>query len=53
MHPEGPATGHFRTVFLDFPLTSSKRSDGSQDPKLLLMQPSRFELTKMNPLSLK
>ena len=35
-YPEGPATGHLDTVFLGFPVSISKRSDGSQHSKLPL-----------------
>ena len=33
---EGPATGHLNTGFLGFPVSISKRSDGSQHSKLPL-----------------
>jgi len=36
MNLEGPATNHFETIFIDFPPSSSKGSDGYQDSKLPL-----------------
>jgi len=36
MRLEGPATNHFETIFLDFPPSSSKGSDGYQNSKLSL-----------------
>jgi hypothetical protein len=36
MHLEGLAINHFETMFLDFPPSSSKGSDDSQDSKLPL-----------------
>jgi hypothetical protein len=36
MRLEGPATNHFETIFLDFPPSSSKGSDGYQNFKLPL-----------------
>jgi len=35
-YPEGPATGHLDTGFSRFPVSISKRSDGSQHSKLSL-----------------
>ena len=35
-YSEGPATGHLDTVFLGFPVSISKCSDGSQHSKLPL-----------------
>jgi hypothetical protein len=52
MHPEGPATGHLDTGFLDFPLSLSKCGDGSQIPSCyckLLMQPSLSKFIKIIP----
>jgi hypothetical protein len=52
MHPEGPATGHLDTGFLGFPLSLSKRWDGSQVPScycMFLMQPSLSKFIKITP----
>jgi hypothetical protein len=54
MHPEGPATGHFDTGFLGFPLSLRKCWDGSQIPScycMLLMQPSLSKFIKITPCS--
>jgi hypothetical protein len=49
-HPEGPASGHFVTGFLGFPLSLNKCWYGSQVPSyycVLLMQSSLFKLIKI------
>ena len=38
-YSEGPVTGHLDQVFLGFPVSINKRSDGSQNSKLPLHAP--------------